>query len=556
MLHVQIAGELKPSVDFDLLTLEVQRSITFEQLTQQTVVTAELPHTFNLHSGRTTPAGTVVLVTARATLGEKEVGRAYATGTLRDPAETLMLTLLPPVAAECTPTSATEVCDNPVDDDCDGLRECQDPDCAGKLCGPNGAICGNANICVCNGSGAPETTEQSCSDGRDNDCDGLTDCQDPDCAAKTCSATMSTLTCDAAQACTCPLQERRFDTARSGPSALVVGENAAVKLLYMPSAGGGVFYSECSANCASTSPTLSTPVQITPLTANANLRPLMVAAPGGALEAAFRSTRNGIERVSFATCASSCNSAASWTLRDFNGDGTAAGFDSTGTVRAVAHQGNINGTSVATYAECAGTNCATAGATWSTVQFNFDPFGASIALTPLAGGGLKRTAIFGAENGTGIFYAECTTNCGDTAGWSTVTLTNPGPKPELVVDKNGLPRIFHTDNSTPLRLRCTRCTQAPCTTAANWTSTELSTNATQPVIGAGNQGATFFAMSSGGNVMLGTEGATGGYVPAQVPSCMAAMTPGTFAAATQDAAGRWHFSYAVGTEQRVLSQLR
>jgi fibronectin type III domain protein len=67
--------------------------------------------------------------------------------------------------AACVPTSTTEVCDNGTDDDCDGLVDSADPDCA------------------C----ATPYAEQ-CSNGVDDDCDGLIDYSDPDCQLLPCGA--------------------------------------------------------------------------------------------------------------------------------------------------------------------------------------------------------------------------------------------------------------------------------------------------------------------------------------------------------------------------------
>jgi hypothetical protein len=58
-----------------------------------------------------------------------------------------------------------EVCNDGLDNDCDGLSDCADPDCSiNPACAP---------ICV------PEI----CNDGLDNDCDGFVDCADSDCSA-------------------------------------------------------------------------------------------------------------------------------------------------------------------------------------------------------------------------------------------------------------------------------------------------------------------------------------------------------------------------------------
>ena len=55
--------------------------------------------------------------------------------------------------------AAPEACSNGVDDDCDGLVDCADSDCN------------------CDGK------QEDCGDGQDNDGDGAVDCQDSDCAA-------------------------------------------------------------------------------------------------------------------------------------------------------------------------------------------------------------------------------------------------------------------------------------------------------------------------------------------------------------------------------------
>jgi hypothetical protein len=65
---------------------------------------------------------------------------------------------------ECQLICVSEVCNDGLDNDCDGFVDCADSDCsANPACGP---------ICV------PEV----CNDGVDNDCDGLSDCADPDCS--------------------------------------------------------------------------------------------------------------------------------------------------------------------------------------------------------------------------------------------------------------------------------------------------------------------------------------------------------------------------------------
>lgn len=108
-----------------------------------------------------------------------------------------------------------EICDNGVDDDTDGRRDCADEDCSDfELCltlppgceprveycedgidnNENGATDCDDLCCMaycfardCPGCEygvpfEPLEDEVDCADGRDEDCDGLTDCCDPDCA--------------------------------------------------------------------------------------------------------------------------------------------------------------------------------------------------------------------------------------------------------------------------------------------------------------------------------------------------------------------------------------
>jgi hypothetical protein len=70
----------------------------------------------------------------------------------------------PDAATGCIPTASSEVtCDDGRDDDCDGLTDCEAPECQ------------VAGQCGCAAS------ETQCGDGMDDDCDGLVDCADEDC---------------------------------------------------------------------------------------------------------------------------------------------------------------------------------------------------------------------------------------------------------------------------------------------------------------------------------------------------------------------------------------
>ncbi len=91
--------------------------------------------------------------------------------------------------------AAAEICDNGIDDDGDGLADCADPDCAGfqkgpcqtgqpGICADGTLTCRNLNeVCVANQQPVSEQPAGSviCQDALDNDCDGLTDANDPGC---------------------------------------------------------------------------------------------------------------------------------------------------------------------------------------------------------------------------------------------------------------------------------------------------------------------------------------------------------------------------------------
>lgn len=74
---------------------------------------------------------------------------------------------LEPLGCVSEPRSTRDVCGNRVDDDCDGLIDCEDDDCRGTPACPS---------CV-----PVAGSEVDCFDGRDDDCDGAVDCADRDC---------------------------------------------------------------------------------------------------------------------------------------------------------------------------------------------------------------------------------------------------------------------------------------------------------------------------------------------------------------------------------------
>ncbi len=84
------------------------------------------------------------------------------------------------------------LCANAGDDDEDGLTDCEDPDCDGQVCGAgSGFVCVIAEgQCLCGAE-----VETDCGDNFDNDCNGRQDCRDRGCLGRGCNGADPTVNC-------------------------------------------------------------------------------------------------------------------------------------------------------------------------------------------------------------------------------------------------------------------------------------------------------------------------------------------------------------------------
>ena len=110
---------------------------------------------------------------------------------------------------QCVQNCVPEICGDGLDNDCDGMADCADSDCARDAACCLGEICGDFQNndcddledfydpeCVC--------VAELCGDGLDNDADGLTDCADTDDCVPGDSCNPYGSECDMAGACVCP----------------------------------------------------------------------------------------------------------------------------------------------------------------------------------------------------------------------------------------------------------------------------------------------------------------------------------------------------------------
>ena len=153
-----VEGTLVAGVDYDRLSVVALQEGTSTPLALATLegADASLPATVNFESGPATPAGTRLWVRATAERAGVVRSAVTAEATLTEKTGVRLTLTLPPIPPPPDTGMQVEVCDNGVDDDGDGLRDCADGECDNRGCQPGGLFCGGG-VCGCGGRavGAP-----------------------------------------------------------------------------------------------------------------------------------------------------------------------------------------------------------------------------------------------------------------------------------------------------------------------------------------------------------------------------------------------------------------
>ena len=224
--------------------------------------------------------------------------------------------------------------------------------------------------------------------------------------------------------------------------------------------------------------------------------------------------------------------------------GPGVGLATYGAQRAMAAKNGAPPMGGAFYFECTA-NCGVA-SSWGSVIIGptySNAFGIDVEIADAGPLVPWTTVIIGGDslsNPSAMLWRHCTGMCLSPSAWQNGVLP-PGVFPDLVIDAQGLPRVFYLTRSPGGALAITRCVAPPChgPMASVWQTTMLLPAADSVSAGALPDGRTWFVAGNAGSVLYGVE-TPAGYDVGNVTTCSGASLAGAWAATDPSASvQRW-----------------
>jgi hypothetical protein len=228
-------------------------------------------------------------------------------------------------------------------------------------------------------------------------------------------------------------------------SSLAMGGSGSLHVAYFDETNGNLKYATCASNCVLAASWSTTTVDNT---GDVGYYASLALSAGGRLHVTYWDLTNGDLR--YATCTMSCATGANWqavTVDDGGsvGSATSLAVDASGGVH-VSYSDNTN--SNLRYATCPG-NCTTTVA-WQAATV--DSVGEVASSTALVVDGTGRVHIaYRDDTNSNLKYATCAAGCAAGAGWRALTVDDDGDVgsfPSLVIGASGRLHIAYWDVSS------------------------------------------------------------------------------------------------------------
>jgi hypothetical protein len=271
-----------------------------------------------------------------------------------------------------------------------------------------------------------------------------------------------------------------------------VGEYSSLKVksgvrhaVYYDRDGRSLKYARCSADCFLEESWKKTWID---QVHNTGLFPSLAIGGDGRLYVSYVTDDYGDTALRYATCLTSCTSAANWQKMTVDPSGVALGMPGPRTSIAIGADGRrhiaYSGPLGLKYATCAA-NC-TNPANWEMLGIESNAWAGEFASLAVDASGVRHISYFN-HSTYDLKYARCASNCGNSAGWSRVTVDQgsgtsaaTGTYTSLAVGSDGKVHVSYYDQSAK-KLKYATCA-GNCLQAASW-SRQYVDGGCPPVIG-------------------------------------------------------------------------